>query len=38
MRWKLQIFALYTFAVLALLFLGWCVGLWTADYLYFHNH
>ena len=38
MRWKLQVFTLCALAALALLFLGWTVGLWTADYLYYRNH
>lgn len=38
MRWKLHVFALYATAALCLLFLGWYVGLLTADYLHYHNH
>jgi hypothetical protein len=38
MRWKLQVYALCASVAIVLLFIGWCIGLWTADYLYFHNH
>lgn len=38
MRWKLHLFTLYALVAIALLFLGWYVGLRTADYFYFHNH
>lgn len=38
MRWKLHLFSLCVTIAAILLFLGWYVGLCTADYLHYHNH